>query len=99
MPITTQETNDEITINVEGRFDFSCHSEFTNAMSNKESSGSRYIVDLSRTSYLDSSALGMLLLLRESVGNDINRILLKRPSIEVKKLLELAKFDQIFNIN
>ena len=67
MAITANSSADgqELTIYVEGRFDFGAHQEFRDAYERIDSSPRRYVVDLKNTTYLDSSALGMLLLLRD----------------------------------
>ena len=64
----------ELTIKVNGRFDFSSHQEFRDAYEKVASSVDTYNVDLSGTSYLDSSALGMLLLLRDHAGGDKSNV-------------------------
>ena len=70
MPISTQlsELEDELVINVAGRFDFSAHLDFRNAYEDLERRPQSYAVDLADATYLDSSALGMLLLLRDHAG-------------------------------
>ena len=60
--------------------------------------GAQYIVDLSATEYLDSSALGMLLLLREHAGGESSNIRISKASPEVKKILDVANFEKLFNI-
>ncbi|MEO5333951.1 MAG: STAS domain-containing protein [Magnetococcus sp. YQC-5] len=61
-------------------------------------SGRRFVVDLAGAEFIDSSALGMLLLLREmtdATGADVE-IVNTRP--EVLKILHTAKFEQLFKI-
>ena len=69
MAITSTVSADgsQVTIYIQGRFDFSSHQEFRNAYEKLAKTPSRFRVDLQGTSYLDSSALGMLLLLKEKV--------------------------------
>ncbi|MET0594995.1 MAG: STAS domain-containing protein, partial [Polyangiaceae bacterium] len=87
------------TISVEGRFDFHCHDEFRKVY---ESDGpgdvTDYLVDLRQTDYIDSSALGMLLLLREAVsGTDRVRIVNCQPA--VRRILEIANFNHLFLVS
>ena len=49
--------------------------------------------------YLDSSALGMLLLLREHVGGDDSDIRVVNSSPDVRKILGVSNFDKLFDIN
>ncbi len=59
-----------LTIHVEGRFDFNCHQQFRRAYEGAAAgSYTEYVVDLRGTEYIDSAALGMLLVLRESAGS------------------------------
>lgn len=59
-----------LTIFVDGRFDYSCHKLFKEAFVSANKAASVYEIDLSRVTYLDSSALGMLLLLRDHAGGE-----------------------------
>ena len=61
---TVSESGNEVTIAVAGKFDFQLYDEFRASYADTAGSGVKYLVDLSETEYLDSSALGMLLLLR-----------------------------------
>ena len=60
--VNYNQEEEETTIVIDGRLDFSCHQEFRDAYSQNENAKS-FTVDMSKTEYLDSSALGMLLLL------------------------------------
>ena len=53
-----------LTIAVSGRFDFSAHKDFRRSYEDCEKDLKQFTVDLKEATYLDSSALGMLLLLR-----------------------------------
>ena len=96
MGVTVEQSGDEktVTINVDGRFDFSVHKDFRNAYKDYSDSLS-YKVNLSGTEYLDSSALGMLLLLKKHSKNDV---IIEAPSDEVKRVLSIANFDKVFTI-
>ncbi|WP_028294680.1 STAS domain-containing protein [Oceanobacter kriegii] len=89
----------ELTIQVSGRFDFSAHQAFRDAYETPASSGVRkFVVDLSGTSYLDSSALGMLLLLRDHAGGDTAEVSIVNCNQDVKKILAISNFEQLFAI-
>jgi len=85
-----------IIIKVSGRFDFSCHSGFRQAYQEGHGDRTRFIVDLSAADYMDSAALGMLLLLREHAGNERTRVVLRKPGSVVARVLKVANFDQLF---
>lgn len=90
--------NKELNINIIGRFDFSLHQDFREAYEEVSSEVSSYVVDLNATSYLDSSALGMLLLLRDFAGGDDSTIKIVNANEDVRKILSISNFDQLFVI-
>lgn len=95
---TVTDSGNKITIAVAGKFDFQLYDEFRASYADTEGSGIEYVVDLSDTEYLDSSALGMLLLLREHAGGESSKIDITQASPDVKKILDVANFDKLFNI-
>ena len=48
---------------------------------------------------MDSSALGMLLLLREHAKCRGGSVFIERPSEQVDSILKVANFEQLFTIN
>lgn len=88
----------ELTIKVDGRFDFAAHQEFRSAYEAISPDVNRYIVDLGNTSYLDSSALGMLLLLRDHAGGDSASVKIVKCNDDVRKILTISNFEQLFSI-
>ena len=86
----------QVRISINGRFDFALHKDFRSAYRDCPVDGVEYRVNLSNTQYMDSSALGMLLLLREHACNDKTRVVIEAPSEPVRKLLEIANFQKIF---
>jgi anti-anti-sigma factor len=100
MAITSQPSADgqELTIAIRGRFDFASHQEFRDAYERVNITPRRYLIDLQGTSYLDSSALGMLLLLRDHAGGDAAQIRLLNCSSDVRKILAISNFEQLFQI-
>lgn len=95
---TIADAGNKVTISVSGKFDFQLYDEFRSSYEETKGSGVHYIVDLSATDYLDSSALGMLLLLREHAGGDSAKVDVTNTSADVKKILDVANFGKLFNI-
>ena len=91
------ETN-TLEIKITGRFDFGIHQEFRKATEQASNGVKTVIVDMRNVDYVDSSALGMLLVLRDKVGESINAIKIKNSKPEVKKILEIANFDKLFTL-
>ncbi len=88
-----------VTIAVSGKFDFQLYDEFRSSYVDTQGSGVSYEVDLAGTEYLDSSALGMLLLLREHAGGEGSKINITNASPDVKKILDVANFGKLFEIS
>lgn len=93
--------NSTLRIEIDGRFDFTLHKDFREIYTNSNSNTkvSKYIIDLTATNYMDSSALGMLLLLREYAGGDSAQIEVTGCNSEIKEILEISNFDRLFKIN
>ena len=87
-------------IRLTGRFDFSRHREFKNCYEAalKEPSLRRIDVDLQGVDYLDSSALGMLLLLKERADGRALPVSLVNCRGIVKEILDVANFGTMFSL-
>lgn len=98
MSITKQVSQDgnHLTIFIEGRFDFASHQPFRQAYESERAT--EYCIDLANTTYLDSSALGMLLLLRDHAGGEQASISIRNCSEEVMNIFTISNFDQLFDI-
>lgn len=96
--VTTNESS--ATLVLGGRFDFNSHRTFREAYDPllKQKGIANLEINLAGVSYLDSSALGMLLLLRERADSEGVTIVLSRPSITVAQILEIANFGKVFTI-
>ena len=99
MSISTRIDDDVLSIRITGRFDFSVHNEFRQATQLVSSAINKIIVDLSATDYLDSSALGMLLVLRDRVSGNKGAVNIVGAKTEVKKILAIANFDKLFSLD
>ena len=99
MSVNTVESPDknEVVIKVSGRFDFSCHQDFIKGYKAYPPGSKSYVVDLSQADFMDSSAMGMLLQLRE-YGDKQAGVSLINGSESVKDILRIANFDKLFTI-
>lgn len=84
------------TLTIDGRFDFSVEREFRESFTQHEEPNALYRVDLSSASYMDSAALGMLMILKRHADKTSSKVVLCRPSDSVAKVLAIAKFDKLF---
>jgi anti-anti-sigma factor len=86
-------------ISISGRFDFSIHQNFRKITQQINTSVKMIVIDLSDTDYMDSSALGMLLVLRDKVNENKEAIVIKNVKEDVRKILQIANFDKLFTLD
>ncbi len=100
MGISVEVREQATRITVSGRFDFEIHRDFKAAYSpSRENATVREIeMDFSRVAYLDSSALGMMMLLRERALAAGKTVVLVRPNPAIVQILEIANFSKLFKI-
>jgi len=98
MGITTTTNNGITRIIIDDKFDYSVHNDFR-AVYKDTPVGTQFIVDMNRTTYIDSSALGMMLLLREHSGEKAEKISIVGCNPEVKQILVMSNFEHLFNIS
>ena len=100
MQISWTTAVDEHRVALRGRFDFSAHKEFRNgydaALTNP--GVQTLVVEMSGVEYLDSAALGMLLLLQERATAAHKQVVLAHPSESARQVLEVANFHKLFSI-
>jgi HptB-dependent secretion and biofilm anti anti-sigma factor len=84
-----------------GRFDFKAHREFRDAVDSLlGQAGERNLqVDLGEVTYLDSSALGMLLMLRDKAKASNKDVALIGVKGSVRQVLDIANFSKLFAIS
>lgn len=82
---------------LQGRFDFNAHREFRESVDQaiKEAPGVIH-VDLAGVDYLDSSALGMLLMLRDKAKGANKDVALANARGAVKQVIDIANFGKLF---
>lgn len=94
----TSDSGKDVTIAIEDRFDFSLHQLFRDSYADSNVSGTKFTLDLSKTSYMDSSALGMILLLKDHAEKISGSVTISKPSEPVAKILEIAQFNRLLKI-
>ena len=81
-----------------GRFDFGSHRDFkTSYEAPLGATDVRELeIDMAGVEYLDSSALGMLLILKERAGATNKRVAITNCRGAVKQVLDIANFGKLF---
>ena len=85
-----------MTISIRGRFDFNILQEFRDSYSSLAGSDSQFSVDLAETEYIDSSALGMLLNMKNHLGSEDCTIEIRNCQPNLMKIFTIAHFDKKF---
>jgi len=86
-------------IQLKGRFAFSDHENFRNVVQLMENDGTkRFIFDLSGLEFVDSAGLGMFLIAREVAERHKLQLVLRGAQGQVKRMLDLGRFDSLFTI-
>ncbi len=91
--------HDCLTLQLGERFDFSVHRDFHDACLGTCRAAHSYLIDLGEVTHMDSSALGMLLLLREHAGADRADIRIVNAGAELRGTLRVAGFDKLFTLH
>lgn len=95
LQVSKSSDNRRVTMTIGQRFDFSLHREFRDAYS-KEPEDVEYIINMGSTEYMDSSALGMLLVLREHTGEKPGKIKLTGCQPSIRQILDISNFTKLF---
>jgi anti-anti-sigma factor len=87
-----------LTILLEEKFDFGKVQDFRLAYSQGTERVISIVINLQKTEYMDSSALGMLLNMQKTLKDSVTsyKIIHCRP--QVLKILQIARFDKKFDI-
>ncbi len=78
-------------------FTYANQNEFRTAYESFDAS-KPIIVNMADTDYVDSAALGMLLILREYLGDDKAKVIISNPTDTVLNILKVSNFQKIFTI-
>jgi anti-anti-sigma factor len=100
MQTSTTVSNGKAVVRLQGRFDFSAHRELRDSCGALLASADvrELDLDLGGVDYIDSSALGMLLLLKERADTAKKPVALHNCTGTVRQVLEIANFGKIFTI-
>lgn len=100
MEINIETTGKTAVLQLEGEFVFDSHKVLRAACAPILANTSTDFIqlELSRVKYLDSSALGLMLLMKEKAASAGKAVQIKGARGTVLQVLEVAKFDHIFDV-
>ena len=98
MQITTAIKEAQAQLFLAGCFDFNTHRDFRKAYDPvlEDATVRELHVNFTRVEYVDSAALGMLLILRDKVGEKGKTIVLSGLQGTIKQVLDVANFGKLF---
>ena len=92
------EDGKELTIFLEEKFDFGKVQDFRLAYTEGNEGVSSIVINLQKTEYMDSSALGMLLNTQKSLRDSVQSFKITHCRPQVLKILQIAHFGKKFDI-
>ena len=99
MKVTENQDGEFAILDLEGRFDFGARRDFKDAVDRVQNSGSRYIIlNLQDIAFVDSSALGLLVVAHQNLKLKEGRIGLVNPQPYVRQILDLANVPRMIPI-
>ncbi|MEJ0049060.1 MAG: STAS domain-containing protein [Rhodospirillales bacterium] len=99
MDFTQQTTSDGAVVSLAGAFTFKDHHSFRSLLDVlKIVPGRRLVLDLSRVEFLDSAALGMLLIAEDEAKIVGCTLILRKAPPSIARLIQLAAMDTLFTI-
>jgi anti-anti-sigma factor len=100
MIVSTIAQNDSIVITLSGSFNFLDQVAFRKSYEGQINGNyKKYILDFRQVTFIDSSSLGMILLLNDYVNNNVkNKITLLNATPQVLSIFKVANFQKLFHI-
>jgi anti-anti-sigma factor len=98
MEFTQQPTPDGIVISMRGSFTFKDHHAFRAVLDALAAAGGSKRLDLAGVDFLDSAALGMLMIAEDETSRGSGTLILRNPSAPISRLFELSAMDMLFKI-
>ena len=101
MTVKLSIVGEKMIVAIEGKFEFSAHAEFRKVVDSGLAMArvSAVEVDLEKSEYMDSAALGMLLVLRDKASAaSKGTVTLRGSGSSVREVLEVANFGRMFTI-
>lgn len=87
-------------LQLSGNFTFNDNTKFRDLLNViQESNVQNVTIGLEKLEFIDSAALGMLLLLNDAAKKKNIKITLSGAQGQIKKMLQLSNFDQLFTVH
>ena len=84
-------------LHLDGRFDFGARKTFKEAVDAAIETGNPIVLDLGKVTFVDSSALGLLVISHQNLKNKQILFFLLNPQTYVKQVLDLANIGKMIS--
>lgn len=99
MEITDNSSENTSAMVFKGKLTFADYKHFQDLFQRLEQSAPSHVnVHLGDLEFIDSSGIGMLLLLKEKCDQKNVALIVHKPQGQVKKMFEVAQLDKVFSI-
>ena len=98
MNITQEHVDEKTVVYMDGRFDFGSRKVFKDAVDRAAGEGSPVVLELEKVTFVDSSALGLLVICHQNFKNKKIPFFLVNPQTYVKQVLDLANIAKMVPI-
>ena len=95
MNITDETIDGYQILHLDGRFDFGSRKTFKEAIDSAIETGNPVVLDLGKVTFVDSSALGLLVISHQNLKNKKISFFLLNPQTYVKQVLDLANIGKM----
>jgi len=100
MAITKHLKKGTYDVTLSGNFTFDDHTDFRDVLQQMSEADVRHVVfHMNKLEFIDSAALGMLLLARDEAQKHQKNLAISGATGQVKKMFDMARFDTLFAMN
>lgn len=99
MELTEHQHESATVLDINGRFDFAARRDFKEALDRLQQAECRHVIlNLEKVSFVDSSALGLLVVAHQNLKLKEGRISLVNPQSYVRQILDLANVPRMIPV-
>ncbi len=90
---------DALELNIKGKFTFADNKTFSEILDDIANNNYKHFtINLDGVEFIDSAALGILLLARDKCVKSATNLLLRNPKGQVKQMFDISRFSDLFQI-
>lgn len=97
--VTPVQRDSVLTIRVRGSFNFGAQRQFRDAYEGASGETRHIVVDVEGVEHVDSSALGMLVLLKKKADETQTPVSIMNCNDHLRRLFQIAHLDSVFRIS